>query len=1112
MTTSDDTGRRVDRSPFVWSLAVLLFVLRTIGPTWRGGLPSFFPDSASFLKVAQIGPFSPEFWFTERPVGLPLVYWITGFDVRWLAVVQSLGYAMAATVVCATILRLVRSRIVGWIASILVGAVVVQPRFALWCVEALSESLGLTTSMIAIASWLRVAPTPSRRRVGVATTATIVWLLVRDSHGLPVLVIVAVMFVVGWRCRNPEMRRTTLVCAAALVATFAYVAISQGVSERNQYPLMNNVGLRILPDPDMTEAFADKGMPVSPTLLDRTGRNTWDDGEIFLVSPELAGFRDWVRGSGQFDQLTSLVTDAGFWIDVAGRELPGALRYDFDDYDRFDVGDRLPARFAWFSGIDSISTFWWFVVLAVAGVVVIAKRNRLLALILGTGLVASLVELYASIATDAVEVQRHTIGPMLRLNLLCVITVLLAIDTLVRRESAARAHPRDTWLPVSTAAAVVTAVIGWFAIEGRSQDYDPQYARTIVERAARFGGTYYENGIHNKGPIETIVYDAARILTSYDTYWFAVAFVVLVVALTLGLAARTTARLFGATPTAMAVAATLTTLHFLVSSSDYAGVVYSRNITTAMLAIVWLLSLWERPWSEGRRANRAWIGCFVLLGLATQTLLTTIFAAVAVAGMLVHRRRATTTLARPVTSAIASFVLAILTAPVWYALRGRFEEFWSGWWTYASFMSDGTGRGYPEQLGLGWNTMVDYYQERPESLLVVVLFVVVWSVRRARLGGAQRAAAIALVAWFVGGWIELILGQRYSSHYFSVIAVPVALMSASLVSLLSPALTAVGRWCAEARETNDRRVAHAPVMMAAALLLVVQGSSLFWDGASRAGRFTSFPEWSENRESAMDGQSRTVRAVLDLVSEDGDALLAWTMYPWTYLNNERVPATRLSWKSFMLGEIYLGRTSEEYVLPRTWEWFADDVRESNPAAYLRPKETALVESTPFADYVEERFVPAFDGETVELRVRRSIWDALLDFGPDAESAPTPFVDETGCFRWRGTVRDLDADEPVGFSFEDVDGSAETVHLSVNANRAWSSSDSVEFATSARVGDTADLTLIVGPRSAVLVENDMVVAAVRLDGTVRTTVFAPSTLEVTDGRRVAMTDVPGCVNS
>lgn len=1110
--TSTDDRRPIDRSPFVWSFAILFFTVRLLGPVWRGGLPSFFPDSASFATVARIGPLSPEFWFTERPVGLPFTYWLVGFDVRWLAVLQTLVYAAVAAHLCTTILTLVRSRTVGWVATTLIGAIVIQPRYALWCLEALSESLGMSVSLLALAGWLRVASSPTPGRVRMATIVTIAWLLVRDSHGIPVLVIAAVMAIVAWRYAGSTMRRTLLKCVVAMLATFAYVAIAQGTSERNQYPLMNNVGLRILPNQTMTEAFVGKGMPVTSTLMERAGRNTWDDGEVFLRAPELDEFRRWVRGSGQFDQLTSLVTEADFWLDVTRRALPGAVSYDFSDYDRFDTGDRLPSRLLWFSGIDSVATFWWFVVLAGLAVFVVSKRSRLLALILGTGLVASLVELHTSIATDAVEVQRHTVGPLFRINILCVLAVLLAIDTLVKKTSESRQRTTDSWITVSSTSAVALGVIGWFAVESRSQDYDPQYARTIVERAARFGGTYYQNGIHNKGPVETAIYDVARLLTSHDNYWFAIAAFVLAASVIIGFAARNATREFAGTPTASMLAASIVTVHFFMSSSDYAGVVYSRNITTAILAAVFVLTLGDRTWSNERRARITWVGCFALLGLATQTLLTSIFGVVAVGGLLLSRRRKSSDFTHPWLVAGSVFVGTIATAPVWYALRGSFGEFWSGWWTYASYMSAGTGRGYMEQLGLGWNTMIDYYQERPESVLVVLTFVIVAVAQRRTATRAQRHVAIALGAWFIGGWIELALGQRYSSHYFSVIAVPTALMLATLIAFVSPILATIGRWCAEPRRPDDRRVAHAPIMLAVAAVLVLQCSTLFWNGATTAGRFQSFAKESATRDASLDGQGRTIRAILDMVSRDGDAVLAWTMYPWTYLANDRVPATRLSWKSFMVGEIYLGRTSSEYVLADTWDWFAEDMEESDPAAYLRPKETALDESTPFADYVRREFVDVFDGASVEVGLRNSVWDRLLSSDTNESTADFPFVDEIGCFRWRGTVNGLGSDEPFGFTFEDVDGSGETVHLSVDSARAWSSSDHVEFASSPRSSTRAKLTLLVGPRSALLVENGSVVAAVRLDGTVRTSVFAPEGIEVGDGHRAPLTDVPGCVNS
>jgi hypothetical protein len=1100
---------RRDRSPWIFSIGVLVFMLRVVGPLWRGGIPSFFPDSASFLKVARIGPFAPSFWFSERPVGMPLIYWLVGFDVRWLVVVQSLAYALAVVLVISTLLRLLDSRPLAWLGGFAVTLIAIQPRFAVWSVEALSESIGLTTSMVAIVCWLRHGHSPSRRSMIAATIATIAWLLTRDSHGLPVVVIVVILAVTGWRCRDATVRRTALRCALAMSICFTYVTVSQGVSERNQYPLMNNVGLRILPDDSMTDSFVGKGMPMSETLLDRTGRNTWDDGEAFLVAPELEGFRSWVRGSGQFDQVTSLVTDAPFWIDVVRRELPGALRYDFVDYDRFGVGERLPGN-SWFAGIDSTASLWWFVLLAALSIWVIVRRSRLLALILGTGLVAGLVELYASIATDAVEVQRHTVGPVFRINLLCLLSIVLAIDVLLRRKSVARKIVRDSWAHITAGASVALMAIAWFALERRSQDYDPQFARTIVERAARLGGTYYENGLHNKGPLEMVVYDSARLFTSYDTYWFAIAAYCIAISMILGATAWAVTRRYAGQRTAAAVAAAVTIAHFAVSSSDYTGVVYSRNITTALLAGVTLIAVFDRAWIEPRRARSMWIVSFVMLGLAIQTLLTTVFAAVAVVILIVALRRRTSGFERPLTVGAITLATTVLSAPAWYAIRGSFDEFWSGWWTYASFMSAGTGRGYMEQFGLGWNTMIDYYSERPESVFIVLAFITLAWVRRHRFDPLQRVLTFVLLGWFVGGWIELILGQRYSSHYFSVIAVPTALMFAALIASMSPLFATIGRWCTESREPNDRRVAHAPVLLALLLTLATQCADLFWDGAARAGNFRSFATETSSQQSGIDGQSRTVRAVLDLTSNDGDPLLAWTMYPWTYLNNERVPATRFSWKSFLLGEIYLGRTSDEYVLPRTWEWFGDDIERTKPTAYVRPLETALVGETPFADLLNTEFTPVFTGTSVEVSLRDDVWSDLIGFDgtPDTRAV----IDDGTCWRWRGSISELGDDAVVGFSFSD--GEHETVHMSVSSERVWSSSDTVEFFSVPRLrtdSTNADIILLVGARSAVLVVDNAVLAGVRLSGESTMSLSDPSGI-VNDAHVAPMPELAECVNS
>ena len=121
-------------------------------------------------------------------------------------------------------------------------------------------------------------------------------------------------------------------------------------------------------------------------------------------------------------------------------------------------------------------------------------------------------------------------------------------------------------------------------------------------------------------------------------------------------------------------------------------------------------------------------------------------------------------------------------------------------------------------------------------------------------------------------------------------------------------------------------------------------------------------------------------------------------------------------------------------------------------------------------------------------------------------------DDGTCWRWRGSISELGDDAVVGFSFSD--GVHETVHMSVSSERVWSSSDTVEFFSVPRLRSdsaNADIILLVGTRSAVLVVDDAVLAAVRLSGASTMSLSDPSGI-VNEAHVAPMPELAGCVNS
>lgn len=662
--------------------------------------------------------------------------------------------------------------------------------------------------------------------------------------------------------------------------------------------------------------------------------------------------------------------------------------------------------------------------------------------------------------------------------------------------------------------AMVVAAI--FHNEFRSQNWDPQQTRDYVERTIRYGGTFYENGLLNKGPLEPMVYRIAALVTTWDGFWYAISFFILIVSGLIAWAASSTVRAVGGHRLLGVAVGIAVFFHFALGKADYAGVLYSRNMVVGLFAGAWIIALSRRSW-EARRARWSALAVGVLLGLAMQTLFVSAIAAFAV-GLLawnalddidddaLYRRCRRTLVVTPIVVTVA--------APAYYLLRGRIQEFWSGWWTYAKYQNTGTGRSLANQLVYGRDVILRYYRSWPVSLVIVVSFLVCTVALWRTFDRRERTIHLSLTVWFIGAWTELVMSQRYSSHYFSILALPTALMAATIIGHAYRLLR---------RERGEFRSVVAWPLIAGLLSIVAMGGGHFNLGLQAASSFSSVHNTALARQTAEPGKQRTVRATLDLVSHADDPLLAWTEFPWTYLNYHRVAATRWIWKSFMMGQIYLGRTGPQYVLPKTWEWFADDMREAHPAAFLEETAMPMASGNPFADYVHANFTKAFEGTDYNIYLRNDQADAVLR--GDAGRALTPnralgqasnWVAGSGratlaadavpsvddvlelspslCTRVSGTYTAAPGagGSFLSFRFDGPSNTDETMRLNIADTEVFSGNDATVFdsvildptkvdTAQAAPADTAShaFAVVVGAQSAALVVDGQIRAAVRL---------------------------------
>ena len=182
----------------------------------------------------------------------------------------------------------------------------------------------------------------------------------------------------------------------------------------------------------------------------------------------------------------------------------------------------------------------------------------------------------------------------------------LGLDCLLaRRGSKAVTEPRPLtldrglrWLTIvaMTGLGCAALVGNWF----RAAAPDAQSRGEIVVRVSKYGGTYFDNAVLNRGPLEQWAHSLASHISTYDGYWYTISAFVAIVSAVVAYSMYRTVVAFGAVGELGLAAAIVGFVHFALGSSAYAGVFFVRNLITMLLVVVWVIMLADRPWRTTR--------------------------------------------------------------------------------------------------------------------------------------------------------------------------------------------------------------------------------------------------------------------------------------------------------------------------------------------------------------------------------------------------------------------------------------------------------------------------------------------------------------------------------
>jgi hypothetical protein len=658
---------------------------------------------------------------------------------------------------------------------------------------------------------------------------------------------------------------------------------------------------------------------------------------------------------------------------------------------------------------------------------------------------------------------------------------------------------------------VSVLVLSWVAmvaiadLQLRSRGWDAYTERAVVERTARLGGTYYTTGSDQKGPFWLASYSAIWHLTTRTTFWVGIAVgIVTVAAITAWCAARIL-EVLGVGRVVAAAGAGAVFTYLVLGPEEFASVLYSRNLVSMVevAAIVVLIRTCDRDWSRRTLLRLATVGG--LAGLAIQTMPASgpfVFVLCGYAWSLVAIGRLRSPMRRGIPTAVLTIfscaALVVIGVPIWYAARGSLHSFWQQWWTYNQTYNAATDRSPLELIRLGFNNFTRYYRQHALLAVGVVTGIIASARRWAGMSSMTRVTSVFVVVWWLQECSAVALAQRFFPHYMILPFVPAAIF----------AIAALGRVALPPRAVMTRHSLALPLAVVATVALFgADRASAGWDTIRN---FRGLGDLDTKNIERLSPDRQLNRALVQHFTDPGEFIVIWSRLPWYYADVDRTSSSRWIENRWLTGEVFGGSTSPRWILPGSWEAWSRDIARTPPSAVLTFSDEPVPRGSPLAQLVSSYTEVYRDKDrslfvTAERAKQRlgavgPLFPADVSIGSGSGwTAELPF-------RWRPRPRDVPGTDVAVISqpwqcFQlevDLTGASDTglpaiafgprpaggrynafTFRSHDITSELSRSGSFNALTTqpSASGATHRAVVIAGPRTAVLLDGDVVVGAV-----------------------------------
>jgi len=645
-------------------------------------------------------------------------------------------------------------------------------------------------------------------------------------------------------------------------------------------------------------------------------------------------------------------------------------------------------------------------------------------------------------------------------------------------------------------ALVLGLVSSLFTIERTAPHHDGAQYWAMADRLAEFGGGFYVGAVDHKGPLWVGAFRLARSVTGDQAwYWFVIAAEAILLAFVVAACVRHLGRrIVGDRPVVTIVTVAILVL-MMLGPEPYSQSLFGRDITSAMASIA-VVSLVAALGTDRWRALALLGLAGTLMGLATQTVLTTGAPTVLLAGALwfvdADRRRGV----RRAVLYLAVAVAAFATAPIWYWLQGSSEDFQRYFWEYNLVYGSSSILGRITNAITATGSLIlhsGYWALAAAAGLFAVGHL--WRSRRTLRTepptGPLRVTIIVTAWWF--GELASVMGpDRYFGHYWSLMLAPSAVLAALLWTTVfdrfvasdterSRAMTEHLEGSAVLRHVRAMHFMSLPLklLLVPVVLIALQSLPAMVDGLRSASRFRGAESHLAFDLENVPSSIAALRPVSDTVTGPDEPFFAWSPVAEVFVVVDRPSATRFDRRNWLTGVVY----GSDIVAP--WPHLeADllaDLEASQPRLVVEVLDDPIEAGTALHDYVTAHYRPIYESSaTFPVRVYAPR-DALDSFGLGAAVDNLAAVETSTC-------RSIEVPDSGTTATINIHGFRQQGTFTIEGSTVVGDRGPVRYAD---VDDdravteipehTRRLTLRVADTSALLWADDMIVGALDMPG-------------------------------